>query len=91
MMSKRKFSSAAVKKGFSENRRKDHIVFILSDEDGDNTRIHTKISHGGGDDISDSLVSKMYKELCFPTKEDFRRFVECKLSENDYRELLKNS
>lgn len=89
-MSKRKFSASALKKGFVENRRRDHVYFYLTSNDGDEIGIHTKISHGGGDDISASLITKMYKQLGFKTKAEFESFVECTLSEEEYRSLLKN-
>ena len=87
---KREFHKAATKKGFIEARKGDHIFYWFTDTEGKRyTRIHTKISHGGSGDISDNLLSKMYKEMKFDSVGDLKQYIECSLNEKMYREQLR--
>lgn len=89
-MSKRKFAAAVQKKGFFEVRNRDHVVFVFTDSAGKpDAKIQTKVSHGAGSDISDSLVVKMAKQMKFSKKAELDKFVECSISEAEYREMLR--
>jgi hypothetical protein len=84
---KRDFDKAATKKGFIEDKKRDHIFYYFTDKDGKRyTPIHTKISHGGSGDISDELLSKMYKQMNLESKSDLQHYIDCSLSEDKYRE-----
>ena len=87
---KRDFQKAATKKGFIPIKKgKDHIFYYFSDKDGKrDTRVHTKISHGGSGDISEELLAKMYKQLHFHSKNELLLFVDCSMSEDEYRDLI---
>jgi predicted RNA binding protein YcfA (HicA-like mRNA interferase family) len=74
--------AALKKKGFQRDDG-DHKFFYLYHL-GKRTTIRTKISHGRSHDIDDSLISKMYKQLKFKTKETFLQYVECKVTYEEY-------
>ena len=53
------------------------------------TRINTTVSRGSdGVDISVTLFSKMAQQCYIPVSE-FRKLIECSLSEKDYIKLVK--
>ncbi|HJJ28845.1 MAG TPA: type II toxin-antitoxin system HicA family toxin [Methanocorpusculum sp.] len=86
----RDFEKAALKKGFTADRGKDHIVFTYVREDGKIERtLRTKISHNAGD-ISSSNLSKMKRQLGFSTIEEFQAYISCTLNLDEYRHMLKN-
>lgn len=78
-------TSNLCKKGFRivEN---DHTYFVLY-IDGKKTSVKTKVSHGENE-ISDGLISKMAKQTFLSVKE-FCDFAECKISEKEYVNKLK--
>lgn len=87
---KREFERAAKNKGYLEIRRGDHIFYRFKDAEGKIVdSIHTKVSHGGNGDISESLLSKMYKQMLFTTKADLVDFIACTVTEDEYREMLR--
>ncbi|HJK77560.1 MAG TPA: hypothetical protein O0Y06_06510 [Methanocorpusculum sp.] len=89
-VSKRKFAAATQKKGFLEVRNRDHVVFVFTDSAGKpDSKIQTKMSHGAGNDISDGLLVKMAKQMKFSKKAELDKFVECSISEEEYREMLR--
>lgn len=89
-VSKRKFAAAAQKKGFLEVRNRDHVVFVFTDSAGKpDSKIQTKMSHGAGNDISDSLLAFMAKQMRLGRKAELEKFVECSISETEYREMLR--
>jgi len=87
---KREFRKAATKKGFTENKKGDHIFYWFTDKDGNrHTQIHTKVSHGGGGVISDENLSRMYKQMELGSKDALQRYITCSLGEDEYREQLR--
>jgi len=89
-LKKQDFKRAATNKGYIEIRRGDHIIYRFTDREGRiYDQIHTKVSHGGGGDISEDLLSKMYKQMKFSTKVDFSEYIACHISEDEYREMLR--
>ena len=83
------FCRAAVKKGYVEIRRGDPVFYKFTQADGSLCdRIYTKVSHGAGNDISDSLLAKMCVQMRFMRKEEFMQFIDCTFSEAEYREML---
>lgn len=53
------FARAAIRKGFCEKRSGHHIYYRYETPGGRlSPYIHTHISHGGGKDISDALLSE---------------------------------
>ncbi|HJJ28196.1 MAG TPA: hypothetical protein O0X70_02260 [Methanocorpusculum sp.] len=84
----RDFEHAALKKGFVQDRRRDHIVFFYVDENGRKSPfIKTKISHSTGE-ISASNLSKMKKQLKFEKMEQLVQYCECTFTLEQYRALL---
>jgi hypothetical protein len=84
---RKKVSAALLAKGF-RNRQNDHAFFCLW-VGNQKTSVFTKISHGSGyKDLDDSLVGKMAKQVGLSIGQ-FRDYVECNLSENEYVEILR--
>jgi len=84
------FAKAVLRKGFREFRSGDHIYYRFVQPDGViNPRTRTKVCHGSGNDISDSLLAKMSSQMKFDNKSDLMKFIECTLSSEDYCEILK--
>ena len=77
----RKVRNALTKKGFVEDRSKDHIYFFYRPDDKKHS-IHTKISHGEVD-IDDSLIRFMAKQIKLD-RDEFLKFVMCTLSKDEY-------
>ena len=79
--------SALEAKGF-RRRESHHSYFVYYTVDGAKTPVQTKTSHGkGGADIANHLVGRMARQCRLRTA-DFRRLVECSLSQADYEALL---
>ena len=74
------------KKGFVEDRSRDHINYWYQPE-GKKTVIKTKISHSAND-IGDSLIGKMSRQTHLD-KQQFLDLVNCPLSKEDYYEIVK--
>jgi hypothetical protein len=86
----REFERAITRKGFVVVSDRDHRYFFLKNPNGEMTPVRTKISvHGDQKDISDSLLSVMYKQLHFENKADFMKFIDCTKSYEDYVHWLK--
>ncbi len=84
----RDIDSALCKKGFRRAADRDHVYYFLTDSNGNDVGVKTKISHGMlGETIGDPLISKMAKQLRL-TKAQFLALVDCTLDEADYREVL---
>jgi len=89
---KRDFHKAITKKGFIEEKKRDHIFYIFTDMDGKiYRRVHTKVSHGGSADISNDLLSAMYKQMKCRSKDDLKKYIDCSLGEDEYREQLRTT
>ncbi len=81
--------AALRKKGFGCKTKSDHFRYTYFLPDGTKTDIQTKISHGmGNTSLSADLISKMARQLHL-TKKQFLNFIDCTLSEEMYREILK--
>jgi len=85
----REIDSALCKKGFRRETGGDHICYFLRDVDGEDTNIKTKISHGVvSDTIGANLISRMARQLHL-SKIQFLNFIDCSVSEEDYRTVLR--
>ena len=82
----RAIAAALVKKGFEA--RPSHHTFYYLLVDGRPEKIHTILSHGV-DEYGPDLLSRMRRQLRFPTMEAFLDFVECRLEYGDYIRLLR--
>ena len=81
----RTIEASLKKKGFTENvcgKHKSYIMYI----NGIKTPINTRISHGYKE-IDKFLIRKMAMQMKI-SKKDFERFVECSLSEKEYKKLI---
>ena len=86
----REFEKAVTRKGFVVVPNRDHRYFFLKDTDGKMTPVRTKISmHGNVKEISEDMISVMYKQLHFENKNDFMKFIECTKSYPEYIALLR--
>lgn len=85
---RREVDAALHGKGFAAIEN-DHTWFVYHAKDGGITRARTKLSHGsGGQDISDSLLARMAKQVRLSSA-DFRRLIDCPLSRENYEKLLR--
>ncbi|MCL2712291.1 MAG: hypothetical protein FWD37_03335 [Methanomassiliicoccaceae archaeon] len=80
--------SALCSKGFKvSNSDHKRLRFCI---DGAETKITTKLSHGSGsDELSAELIKRMSKQLHIK-KEEFLKFIECTLSQEEYTEKIKH-
>jgi len=86
----REFSKAALGKGFVAVKQSEHCYFYLKNSDDKITHVRTKMGqHGNQKDISDDLLSVMYKQLHFETKDEMMRFIACKKTYEEYIAFLK--
>ena len=72
--------------GFEEERGKHHIFFYFRYKGQIVT--YTKISHGGGKDIGQPLLSEIVRQLHL-SREEFERLLKGDLSHGEYVEILK--
>ncbi len=73
-------------KGFKKEDR-DHRFYVYYDG-GKRTAIHTKISHSEKE-IGGPLIGMMSRQMHLSTDE-FRRFVKCTLSKEQYADILRS-
>ena len=86
----REFRKAVLKKGFVAVKQSEHCYFYLRNTDEKITLIRTKIGqHGNQKDISDDLLSVMYKQLHFETKDEMMKFIGCTKTYEEYIASLK--
>ena len=86
----REFDKVLNTKGFTSLFQNEHKYFYLRDLDGKQTLVRTRRStHGNQKDISDDILSAMYKQLHFASKADFMKFFECTISHQEYVSFLK--
>ena len=78
-------SKALKKKGFSEDKKRDHFYYFFC-HDGKKSNIYTKISHNETD-LGLPLCSVMARQIKLSVS-DFKEFVDCKLSAEKYLEIL---
>ena len=77
------------KKGFTAAAHKSNDHNYLEFFEGDKLITHTKLSHGSKKDIGPSLVGQMARQ-CKMTKQEFIDFASCKISKDEYRQILAN-
>jgi hypothetical protein len=82
-MKAREFERAVTQKGFTVIDR-DHRYYFLNDAEGKKTPVRTKVSHDQRHDISDNLLSIMYKQLHFKNKAEFMKFIDCTITYETY-------
>lgn len=85
VLKKKQIAAALTKKGF-EDRNGDHKFFYYV-YNGKKINIFTYLSNGSGNEIGDSLISRMSKELKLE-KASFMELIECTLSGDAYKEIL---
>ncbi|MCK9323846.1 MULTISPECIES: hypothetical protein [Methanocorpusculum] len=84
------FARAAIRKGFCEKRSGHHIYYRYETPGGRlSPYIHTHISHGGGNALSDALLSEMTHQMKFDKKADLMAFIDCTFSKEKYLVHLK--
>ena len=85
----KEIDSALCRKGFRRDDGHDHVFYFLSFANRRDTGIKTKISHGMmGQTIGAGLISLMARQLHL-TKSQFLDFIDCTVSEEDYRTILR--
>lgn len=84
---RRKIKSGLLKKGFIQERKTKHLQYRFYFRNR-RTGIHTTVSRGGKNaEISSKLFSSMANQCCVSV-ENFRKLIDCSLSEKDYIELV---
>jgi hypothetical protein len=81
-------AAALLRKGF-EARGSHHTFYYLL-VDGRPEKIHTILSHGV-DEYGPDLLSRMLRQLRFPTMEAFLDFAECRLKYEEYVLFLREA
>lgn len=94
-MKKRELRRILKKKRFVEVLAgKDHIYLYLRDPNDPEkycSHIRTKVSHSGKEkDISDNLMSKIYKQLRFRSKRELEEYLDCTITYEEYTRYLKS-
>ncbi len=85
----RTIEAALLKKGFLKESDGDHIRYYFPNKARTDWVVRTKISHGmQGKTIDSWLLTQMARQLHL-TKAQFLELIDCTLSEEDYREILK--
>ena len=84
----RKVTASLQRKGFLR-RQNDHTFFHLI-VDGKDAGIFTKISQGERE-IGTPLAKKMQHQMQLPSSSDFRDFVDCPMSADEYLDLLRRN
>ncbi len=77
--------AALKRKGF-QSSNSHHVTFLYLKKDGTLSSIRTRVSHNSGD-INDYLIGEMAKQ-CKLSKNDFKDFVDCRLSQDGYEKLV---
>ena len=80
-----KVESSLTKKGFV--KKETHHTYYTYYIEGKKTSIQTYVSHGCSE-VNLFLQRKMAEQMCISV-EEFRRFVECTLSQEKYEEILR--
>lgn len=85
----KEIQQALEKKGFVK-KEGDHHFYFFTDKEGKITpNIKTKISHNKKKEYGDNLLSMIQKQLKLETKKELLNLIECSLSEDEYREILR--
>jgi len=76
-------------KGFKKLNKKDHNRYNL-EINGKTTHIGTKMSMGSNNKtVGDNLLIQMYKQLRMRNVSEFKKYIECKYSYDNYVKHLK--
>ena len=87
---KRKLITALEQKGFRKKETPHHTYYSFTDnEEKICRRVRTRISHGGGKDIDDNLLAQMAKQMQLDSRPVLEEFIECTITEESYREILR--
>ena len=87
--SARDIDKALRKKGFRREMDGKHIHYFFPGANGGKSGIFTSISHGmGSTTIGDTLLGLMTRQLHL-TKKQFLDLIDCPISEEDYRTILR--
>jgi len=83
-------SRALLAKGFRKVPGGDHDFYFYFDENGNKTKIRTKISRGshGKKQIGEKMISIIKEQMHFDDKAHLIRFVECTFGAEDYRNMI---
>ena len=86
----RDLSKALTAKGFRKVEGGDHDFYFYYDENGNKTKIRTKLSRGshGKKPIDESMIGIIKEQMHFDKKEQLIQFVECKFTAEDYRNMI---
>jgi len=82
----KKIQQSLSKKGFKKEEG-DHTYLVFVNE-GKETMVSTKLSHGSSEPGKD-ILSKVKGQLKFNSQTDFERFIDCKMSQMEYTNYLK--
>ena len=81
-------AAALSKKWFGSEEGRRHTLFFLTVR-GKQYPVRTFLSRGSGyKDYDDTLLSQVRKQLCFDTKDQLLRFIDCNMGPEEYVELL---
>lgn len=84
---RREIESGLLRKGFK--KESSHHSFFRFYINNKKTSISTFVSHGSKyKDINDDLLAKMKRELRMPNKRYFIDFIECPITEEQYKSFL---
>lgn len=85
-----KVEASLRKKGFHENRKKDHKYYSHCWKSNNRlSGIWTRTSHGSKEkDLSKHLASEMAKQIRL-TKGEFEQFVSCKMKQVNYEAIVR--
>ena len=74
-------------KGFREEKDRDHSYWFFYFE-GRKTNCYTYFSHGSNNEIDNSLLKRMKRELQLDYDNQVKNLLECPLTEQDLVEIL---
>jgi hypothetical protein len=76
---------SAVRKGFKTKANADHLK--LQYWEGERKVAQTRVSHGPDEDLGPKRLREM-GEQCHLSREQFYDFAKCKMTEEQYRQIL---
>jgi hypothetical protein len=86
------FSSVEIKKSLLKKGFKyadgDHKRLWLYDEDGNQLKVHTLLSHSKKD-YSNYLLGAMKRQLHFDNSLQMEKFIKCSVNYQDYLQILR--
>lgn len=90
VLNKSDVESALVSKGFTK-KESHHHFFVYVTSEGKFSTIFTKTSHSPKHKVLSKPIESMMAKQCKLSNSEFRSFVECTLSQNQYETLLKKN